>query len=65
VKANSIAAIKRAEARDRMTDMRRSRKNRSAALAIQRRNVLVDGSKGTITNLRRVVHAMAKWAEPA
>jgi len=61
VKANSVAAIKQAEARRRMSDQRRSRKSRSAALAIQRRNVLVDGSKGRITNLREVVQAMAKY----
>ena len=48
--------------RQRMADLRTARKSRKAALAIQRRNALVDGSKWKLTNLRQVLEAMADSA---
>jgi hypothetical protein len=60
VKANSIAAIKRAEAQQRMAALRRARKGRRAALTEQRRSSLVgDASKWRITNLAEVLQAMS------
>jgi hypothetical protein len=50
----------RDKTRQRMADLRKARKSRKAALAIQRRNALVDGSKGKIINLREVLEAMAE-----
>ena len=52
----------RDKTRQRLADLRKARKSRKAALAIQRRNALVDGSKGKIVNLREVLEAMAEYA---
>jgi hypothetical protein len=49
----------RDKTRQRMADLRKARKSRKAALAIQRRNAFVDGSKEKIVNLREVLEAMA------
>lgn len=61
--ANSFAAFKQAEARERMAALRRARKSRRAAQAEQRAAGLVDGSVGRITNLRQVFQAMAAYAK--
>jgi len=60
-KAKSFHAIMRNKARQRRADLREARKSRRAAWAVQRRNAAVDGSKGTLTNLREVLEAMAEW----
>lgn len=58
--AKSIRALKREEARQRMTDLRRARKSRRAAIAFERRYALTYGAKGRITNLRQMMEAMAQ-----
>jgi len=50
----------RDKARQRMADLRKARKNRTEALAFDRRFGLADGAKGRITNLREVFHAIAQ-----
>jgi hypothetical protein len=60
VSDKSIRALKREEARQRMADLRRARRNRSTALAFERRYVLAYGLKGQITNLREMLQAMAQ-----
>jgi hypothetical protein len=52
----------REKARQRMADLRAARKSRRAAIIINRRNGLVDGSKGRIINLPEVFEAMAQSA---
>jgi hypothetical protein len=60
VSAKSIRALKRAEARQRMADLRRARRSRRAALAEQRRSSLFgDASKWRLTNLAQVLEAMS------
>jgi hypothetical protein len=64
VSANSFAALKRAEARERMAALRRARKSRAAAWKEQRAASLFgDASKWRITNLREVMTAMADYAK--
>jgi hypothetical protein len=60
VKANSLRAVKRAEARQRMADLRRARRSPRAAIAFERRYALTYGAKGRITNLREMMQAMAQ-----
>lgn len=56
----SIRALKREEARQRMTDARRARKSRRAALAVQRQSSLFgDAAKWRLTNLAQVLRAMS------
>jgi hypothetical protein len=63
VKVNSFAAIKRAEARERMASLRRARKSRAAAWKEQRAASLFgDASKWRVTNLGEVLSAMADHA---
>ena len=58
--AKSSRALKRIEARQRMTDVRRARKNRRAALAVQRRSsVFGDAAKWRLTNFAEVLEAMS------
>ncbi len=59
----SFAAIKRAEARERMAALRRARKSRRAARVEQDAAGLLDGSVGRITNLRQVFKAMSEYAK--
>ncbi len=59
--ANSFAALKRAEARERMAALRRARKSRAAAWKEQRAASLFNGATGRITNMRQVLEAMAKY----
>jgi hypothetical protein len=60
MRSTSFAAFKRAEARERMADLRRARKSRRAALAIQRRaSLTADASKWRIVNLASALKAMA------
>jgi hypothetical protein len=59
VNVRSIRALKREEARQRMADLRHARRSRRAALAFERRYALTYGAKGRITNLRRMMQAMA------
>ena len=59
MKANSFAALKKAEARERMAALRRARKSRAAAMKEQKAASILDGSIGRITNLRQVLLAMA------
>ena len=56
----SFHALKRIEARERMVDLRRARRNRRAAVAFERRYALTYGAKGRITNLREMMQAMAR-----
>lgn len=56
----AIRALKRAEGRQRMADLRRARRNRRAAIAFERRYALTYGAKGRITNLRAMLQAMAR-----
>ncbi len=60
VNVRSFHALKRAEDRERMADLRRARRNRRAAVAFERRYALTYGSKGRITNLREMMQAMAQ-----
>jgi hypothetical protein len=60
VNARSFQALKSAEARQRMADLRRARKSRRAAIAFERRYALTYGAKGRITNLRAMMQAMAQ-----
>jgi hypothetical protein len=60
VSVKSIRALKREDARQRMSDLRRARKSRRAALAYERRYALTYGTKGRITNLRAMLQAMAE-----
>ena len=60
VSTKSIRALKRAEARQRMADVRRARKSWGAAMAFERRYALTYGAKGRITNLREMLQAMAQ-----
>ena len=55
----SVQALKRAEGRQRMADLRHARTSRRAALAFERRYALAYGAKGRITNLREMMQAMA------
>ena len=56
-------AIKRREAKTRMSAVRSARRGSSAALSLQKRASLVGhGKKWRITNFRQVARAMAKWA---
>ena len=60
VSANSIKALKRAEARQRMADSRRARRSRRAALAVQRRSsVFGNAAEWRLTNLAEVLRAMS------
>jgi hypothetical protein len=60
VSLKSIRALKREEARQRMADLRRARKSRRAALAIERRSaVFGDATKWRLTNLAEVLRAMS------
>jgi hypothetical protein len=60
VKANSLRAVKRAEARQRMADLRRARRSPRAALAVQRQSSLFgDAAKWRLTNLAQVLRAMS------
>lgn len=61
--ANSFAALKRDEARQRMAALRRARKSRAAAWKEQREASLFNGATGRITNLRQVLQAMAEYAD--
>lgn len=65
MKRRSVAELKREEARQRMAALQRAGRSRRAALVEQRRASLVDGSQGRITNLPKVMRAMAKWAKAA
>jgi hypothetical protein len=65
VSTKSFQALKRAEAQQRMAALRRARKSRRAASAVDRRHGLVNGAEGRIVNLSRVMRAMAAWSEPA
>jgi hypothetical protein len=56
----TFATLKQAEARARMSSLRRARKSRRAAEVEQQRSSLVDGSKYRITNLAQVMRAMAR-----
>jgi hypothetical protein len=60
VSANTFRAVKSAEARQRMADLRRARKSRRATIAFERRYALTYGAKGRITNLRGMIQAMAQ-----
>jgi hypothetical protein len=60
VNVRSFQALKRAEARERMADLRGARRNRRAAVAFERRYALTYGTKGRITNLREMMQAMAQ-----
>jgi hypothetical protein len=62
MRANSFSDLKKAEARERMADYKRARTSRRLAAKINQRNGLVNGAKGTITNLKAVMQAMARWA---
>jgi hypothetical protein len=62
VSASTVQSLKRGEARQRMADLRRACKSRKAAIGFERRYAVADGSKGRITNLAQVMHAMARWA---
>ena len=56
-------AVKRREAKSRMSAMRSARRSSSTALSLQERVSLVGhGKKWRITNFARVARAMAKWA---
>ena len=59
VSVRTIRALQREEGRQRMADLRHARRSRRAALAFERRYALTYGAKGRITNLRRMVQAMA------
>ena len=58
--AKAYQAFKRAEARQRMADLRHARRSRRAAIAFERRYALTSGAKGRITNLRQMMGAMAQ-----
>ena len=61
MKAVSFKALKEAEARKRMADLRAARRSPRAAAEIQRRVSLVgSGAKWHITNFREVARAMAQ-----
>jgi hypothetical protein len=60
VTTKSVQALKRAEGRQRMADLRHARRSRRAALAFERRYALTYGMKGRITNLRQMLEAMAQ-----
>lgn len=60
VSAKTFATRKQAEARARMTSLRRARKSRKAAVLEQRRVSFVSGgSKWRMTNLANVLRAMS------
>lgn len=60
MKRQSIAAIKREEARQRMAALRRAGRSQRAALVEQRRASLVgDGPGWRMTNLAAVLKAMS------
>ena len=60
VSVRSIRALKREEARQRMADLRHARRNRRAALAVQRASSLFgDAAKWRLTNLAEVLKAMS------
>ena len=59
VNAKTFGAVKHAEARQRMADLRSARKSRRAAIAFERRYALTYGAKGRIPNLRQMMQAMA------
>ncbi|PWU19562.1 MAG: hypothetical protein C5B50_06255 [Verrucomicrobia bacterium] len=62
VKANSIRALKKAEGRQRMADLRRARRSRRAALTFERKFALMSGREWRITNLADVMREMARFA---
>ena len=60
VSTKSVRALKRAEARQRMADLRRARKSRRAAIAEQRHSSLFgNAAEWRLTNLAQVLKAMA------
>jgi hypothetical protein len=60
MRAKSIQALKRDEARQRMADLRRARKSRRAALVAQRRSSLFgNAAEWRLTNLAQVLRAMS------
>ena len=59
VSTKSVQALKRAEGRQRMADLRHARSSRRTALAFERRYALTYGMRGRITNLRQMLEAMA------
>jgi hypothetical protein len=59
----SFNEVKREEARSRMANARKARRNPRAAAALQRRASLVGkGAKWRITNFKQVAQAMSKRA---
>jgi len=61
VKANSFAALKKAEARERMAALRRARKSRAAAMKEQKAaSMFGDISEWKITNLAEVFALRSK-----
>jgi hypothetical protein len=60
VSTKSVQAIKRAEGRQRMADLRRARKSRRAAMTEQRHSSLFgNAAEWRLTNLAQVLKAMA------
>ena len=60
VSTKSVQALKRAEARQRMADLRRARKSRRAAIAEQQHSSLFgNAAEWRLTNLAQVLKAMA------
>ncbi|MEW6306944.1 MAG: hypothetical protein AB1705_26060 [Verrucomicrobiota bacterium] len=65
MKTETVATLKRREARQRMAALRQARVSKRAATRLQRRASLVNGgSKWRITNLRQVLQAMGRCAKP-
>ena len=60
VSTKSVQALKRAETRQRMADLRRARKSQRAAIAEQRHSSLFgNAAEWRLTNLAQVLKAMA------
>lgn len=63
VKTVNFNAVKRQEARNRITAVRKARGSAQTAAQLQRRASLVGkGAKWRITNFKQVARAMSKWA---
>ena len=63
VKMVDFNEVKRQEAQNRMSALRKARRSPKAAAALQKRASLVgNGAKWRITNFKQVARAMAKWA---
>jgi len=62
VKTVNFNAVKKQEARSRMTALRKARRSPQAAAEQQRRASLVgNGAKWRITNFKEVTRAMSRW----